>query len=80
MYNSTRFAQLCGDSESTSGANCPSSMPPALCPLSVQPYGQDAVFNPFSDIFDQGLPGLEKDYYNTTLVSPPCLSTAMLLP
>lgn len=48
--------------------NCPVGMPPALCPLSVQPYGQDPVFNPFSDIFDDGLPGLESNYYNTTTV------------
>lgn len=48
--------------------NCPVGMPPALCPLSVQPYGQDPVFNPFSEIFDDSLPGLEGNYYNTTTV------------
>ena len=48
--------------------NCPVGMPSALCPLSVQPYGQDPVFNPFSDLFDDDLPGLEGNYYNTTTV------------
>ena len=64
-----RFADLDGNSTSTAGADCPTNMPSALCPLDVQPYGQDAVFNPFSDIFDEGLPGLEKNYYNLTEVS-----------
>ena len=64
------------DLQSTSGVqgrvlvdNCPVGMPSALCSLSVQPYGQDPVFNPFSDIFDDDLPGLEGNYYNTTTVS-----------
>lgn len=68
---SRRFHSL----ETTSGIqgrvlvdNCPVGMPPALCPLNVQPYGQDPVFNPFSAIFDDGLPGLEGNYYNTTTV------------
>ena len=71
MPKSRRFDSL----ETTSGIqgrvlvdNCPVGMPPALCPLSVQPYGQDPVFNPFSDIFDDDLPGLEGNYYNTTTV------------
>ena len=71
MPKSKRFDDL----QSTSGVqgrvlvdNCPVGMPSALCPLSVQPYGQDPVFNPFSDIFDDDLPGLEGNYYNTTTV------------
>lgn len=71
VLKSERFDSL----ESTSGVqgrvlvdNCPVDMPPALCPLKVQPYGQDPVFNPFSDIFDDNLPGLEGNYYNITTV------------
>lgn len=69
--------------ETTSGVlgrvlvdNCPVGMPSALCPLSVQPYGQDPVFNPFSDLFDDALPGLEGNYYNTTTVRNEQLSTS----
>jgi len=49
--------------------NCPVDMPRALCPLKVQPYGTDPVFNPFSSIFDEDLPGLDANYYNITTVS-----------
>lgn len=56
--------------------NCPVGMPSALCPLSVQPYGQDPVFNPFSDLFDDALPGLEGNYYNTTTVGDQELPTS----
>ena len=55
--------------------HCPLGMPQALCPLKAQPYGQDPVFNPFSDIFDAALPGLEDHYYNTTTVSISRLTT-----
>ena len=72
MLKSERFGSL----ETTSGVqgrvlvdNCPVDMPAALCPLKKQPYGQDPVFNPFSDIFDDDLPGLEGNYYNITGVS-----------
>ena len=58
--------------------NCPVGMPSALCPLPVQPYGQDPVFNPFSDIFDDDLPGLEGNYYNTTTVKGSCRKHAVL--
>lgn len=73
MLTSKRFTGLATNS-SIEGVdlvdNCPVDMPAALCPLKVQPYGQDPVFNPFSDIYDDDLPGLDYKYYNTTTVMP----------
>lgn len=72
MLASKRFESLASNS-SIQGEdlvdNCPVDMPRALCPLKVQPYGQDPVFNPFSSIFDEDLPGLDANYYNITTVS-----------
>ncbi|KAL0041497.1 hypothetical protein WJX79_005389 [Trebouxia sp. C0005] len=66
---SKRFESLASNS-SIQGVelvdDCPVDMPQALCPLKVQPYGQDPVFNPFSSIFDEDLPGLDANYYNIT--------------
>lgn len=72
MLASKRFTSLDTNS-SIQGQNlvdnCPVDMPSALCPLKYQPFGQDPSFNPFSDIFDEDLPGLDGNYYNITTVS-----------
>ena len=72
VLESQRFESLASNSTIQGEVlidDCPQDLPQALCPLKYKPYGQDPVFNPFSDIYDEDLPGMEGNYYNITTVS-----------